>query len=206
MIQRITGLTLGQFFAKHVAGPLGADYRIGTGPECDHRIASFIQATPRFLPKGNAIAERVGLNPVLTPQTSTTLAWRRAEVGAANGHGNARAVATSHSALACGGANGVRLLSDAMRHRVLECQAEGVDLLIGVPIRRGMGFALDCIILHNPLGHRIAGWGGQSGSLGFVDFDERMSVSYVMNRYVDGPFETVRFNRVLEAVYDSLEA
>ncbi len=108
-IRRITGMSLGQFFGKHVAAPLAADYHIGTGPECDHRIATFIPATYRRLPQGNAIGERVGLNPILTPYTSATTAWRRAEVGAANGHGNARSIATVMSALASGGANGVDL-------------------------------------------------------------------------------------------------
>jgi hypothetical protein len=148
----------------------------------------------------------VGLNPLLLPQTSASIAWRRAEVGAANGHGNARAVATIHSLLASGRAKGVRVLSDAVRHRVLEPQSDGVDLLLGAPIRWGMGFALECAILYNPLGHRVAGWGGQGGHLGFVDFDARMSVSYVMNRYVDGPYETVRFGRILKAVYDCVQA
>jgi CubicO group peptidase (beta-lactamase class C family) len=206
VIRRITGMTLGQYFAKHVAAPLGADYHIGTGPECDHRISSFIPGTWRRLPACNPIAERVGLNPLLLPQTSTTLAWRRAEVGAANGHGNARSVATIHSALACGEANGVRLLSDKGRHRALEVQADGVDLLLGLPVRWGMGFALDGIVFPNPRGHRIAAWGGMGGSLGFVDFDERMSVSYVMNRWLDGPHETDRFNRILKAVYAALDA
>jgi CubicO group peptidase (beta-lactamase class C family) len=199
-------MTLGQFFARYVAAPLGADHHIGTGPECDHRIASFIPATPRFLPQNNPIAERVGLYPRLLPSTSSSIAWRRAEVGGANGHGNARSVATILSALACGSANGVRLLSDATRHRVLETQTHGIDLLLGVDVRWGMGFALECVILHNPLGHRVAGWGGQGGSLAFVDFDARMSVGYVMNRYMDGPAETARFNRVLGAVYQSLAA
>ncbi|MEU0389024.1 NAD(P)-binding protein [Streptomyces chartreusis] len=38
--------------------------------------------------------------------------WRRAEIGAASGHGNARSLATIHSVIACGGTvDGVRLLS-----------------------------------------------------------------------------------------------
>jgi CubicO group peptidase (beta-lactamase class C family) len=206
VIQRITGMTLGQYFAEHVAGPLGADYHIGTGPEHDHRVATFIQAVPEDIPHGNWIQERVGLNPNLTPLTSHSLAWRRAEVGAANGHGNARAVATIHSTLACGEANGVRLLSERGRRRALEPQSDGVDLLLGIPTRWGMGFNLECVIVPNPMGHELAFWGGNGGSLGLVDFTERMSVSFVMNRWLEGPYETLRFNRILKAVYESLAA
>jgi hypothetical protein len=40
--------------------------------------------------------------------------------------------------------------------------------------------------------------------LGFVDFDARMAVSFVMNRWIEGPYEQVRNQRVLKAAYDSL--
>src|SRR5262245_19562466 len=39
VVRRITGKTLGEFFAEEIAGPLGADYHIGTGPECDARVS-----------------------------------------------------------------------------------------------------------------------------------------------------------------------
>ncbi len=204
VIEKITGLTLGRYFAEHVAKPLNADYHIGTGPEHDHRIASFVQATPELIPHENPIAERVGLNPNLTPLTSRTLAWRRAEVGAANGHGNARSVATIHAALACGEANGVRLLSDKGRLRVLEPQSDGVDLLLGVPMKWGMTFAVETPLFPKLRGRRIAWWGGNGGHLGFVDFDQRMSASFVMNRWVEGPAEMLRFFRFIDAVYVSL--
>ena len=44
--------------------------------------------------------------------SANTIPWRRAEIPAAGGHGNARSVALIHAPMACGGeANGVRLLS-----------------------------------------------------------------------------------------------
>jgi CubicO group peptidase (beta-lactamase class C family) len=206
VIQRITGMTLGRYFAEHVAGPLGADYHIGIGPQHDHRISCFVQGGGDWLPSGNPIAERVGLNPRLTPYTSHGKAWRRAEVGGANGHGNARSVATVHSALACGGANGVHLLSDKGRLRALEQMSDGIDLLLGVPIKWGAAaFALEAPLLYpNARGHRVAFWGGQGGSLGLVDFDERMAISFVMNRWLMGPYELARAHRIIAAVYASL--
>jgi hypothetical protein len=56
------------------------------------------------------------------------------------------------------------------------------------------------------MGHELAFWGGNGGSLGLVDFTERMSVGFVMNRWIEGPYETLRFNRILKAVYESLAA
>jgi len=100
--------------------------------------------------------------------------------------------------------NGVRLLSKAIRERILETQTNGNDLLMEFPIRWGMGFALETAMFDNKLGHRVAYWGGNGGSLGFVDFDERMAVSFVMNRWIEGPYEQIRNQRILKAAYDSL--
>lgn len=206
VIQRITGMTLGRYFAQYVAGPLRADYHIGIGPEHDQRIACFVRGARDWLPSGNPIAERVSLNPRLLPETSRTEAWRRAEVGGANGHGNARSVATIHSALACGSANGVRLLSQEGRLRALEQVSDGVDILLGVPIKWGAAaFALAAPLLYpNAPGARIAFWGGQGGSIGLVDFDRRMSIAFVMNRWLMGPYALVRGHRIIAAVYEAL--
>src|SRR5262245_6097077 len=68
VVSRVTGKTLGQFFAEEVAGPLGADFHIGTGPECDARVARLIPATPFSGPSGqNTLTDRSCFNPTVTP-------------------------------------------------------------------------------------------------------------------------------------------
>jgi CubicO group peptidase (beta-lactamase class C family) len=42
VIRRITGQTVGGFFAAEVAGPLGADFHIGLPAEHDHRVAATV--------------------------------------------------------------------------------------------------------------------------------------------------------------------
>ena len=42
VVRRVDGRSVGAFFAEEIAGPLGADFYIGTGPEHDHRIAPVI--------------------------------------------------------------------------------------------------------------------------------------------------------------------
>lgn len=204
VIRRITGKTLGRFFADEIAGPLGADYHIGTPAECDHRVAPFVQAVRELGPNGNPLHDRVGSNPNLNPATSSSVPFRRAEIGAANGHGNARAVATIHSTLVADEVNGIRLLSRAGRHRVLEQQSDGVDLVMDMPVRWGMGFALHSPLFSNTAGHRVVYWGGNGGSLAFVDFDTKMVVSFVMNRWIEGPYEQIRNQRILQAAYASI--
>ena len=106
--------------------------------------------------------------------------WRRAELGAMNGHGNARAIATVQSILANGGVKGTRLLSEQGRCKVLEEQANSVDLVLGVPLRWGLGYCLNAPVptnqlhLKRALGRNQAFWAGNGGSMSYVDLDARM--------------------------------
>jgi CubicO group peptidase (beta-lactamase class C family) len=204
VVRRVTGKTLGRFFADEIAEPLGADFRIGTGPEHDHRVSLLIPGS-KDDPQGDRIAERVLLNPRVTPQVTWSLPWRRAEIGGANGHGNARGIAAAQSVLANGGAFGKVMMSDKGRERVLEAQFEGRDLVMGIPITWGMGYAV-----RSPLGgldfaRRVAYWGGNGGSMSFVDLDARMSFGYAQNRWIRGPYELDRCRVLLKAVYECLE-
>ncbi len=67
--------------------------------------------------------------PVVDPALVNSRAWRGAEVPAANGHTNARALATLYGALATGGElNGYRVLTPASIKRAHTEQANGPDL------------------------------------------------------------------------------
>ena len=208
VIRRVTGKTLGKFFAEEVAGPLGADYHIGTGPECDDRVSLMIQSSPYIQPTGRLISDRAYFNPFATPQRAGTIPWRRAELGGSNGHGNARSVALLQSVLSCGGQVGkVRLLSREGCERALQEQANGTDLVFGLPIRWGLGFALsspvvDQIYGQRTKGHRIAMWGGSGGSFVLNDLDLRMTVAFVMNKHVEAGGFDHRSIDIINAAYD----
>jgi CubicO group peptidase (beta-lactamase class C family) len=116
LVCRTTGRTPGQFFAEEIAGPLDAEFHIGTGPEHDGRVSLLIQGSPDDS-TGDEFFVRALLNPRVTPQTTWSIPWRRAELGGMNGHGNARRIAAAQSVLANGGAHGKRLLSDAGESR-----------------------------------------------------------------------------------------
>ncbi|MGO9922394.1 MAG: serine hydrolase [Isosphaeraceae bacterium] len=106
--------------------------------------------------------------------------WRRADIGAANGHGNARSVARLQSAVACGGEDdGVRLLSPQTIDRIFEVQSDGIDLVIGIPFKFGVGYSL------TPEG-RVCAWGGTGGSTVIIDVDRRITFAYVMNKMAPG--------------------
>jgi len=139
----------------------------------------------------DSVAARTFANPILDASASFDIPWRRAEIPAANGHGNARSVGAVQSVLAGGGeARGVRLLSEQGCEVVFEEQANGTDLVLGVPIRFGVGYGLSGEML--PIGPRACFWGGWGGSLIIADHDLNLVVAYVMNKMESGLVGDVR--------------
>lgn len=89
--------------------------------------------------------------------------------------------------------------------RVLEQQSDGADLVIGVPCRWGMGFSLELMLFPGvPGGTRAAWWAGNGGSLSWIDLDAHMSIGFVPNRWIRGPFEVARSGNIVRAAYASL--
>jgi len=206
VIRRITGQSLGHFYANEVAKPLGAEFHIGVGPDLDPHVAPILPAVPKARPSGmNTEQDIAYFNPHMTPELTFTLAWRRAEIGAANGHGNARGLATVLSTLASGHAHGRSLLSERARERLIETQTDGIDRVLKIPVRWAMGLATHSPLYDNRRNHRVAYWAGNGGSLAFADLDAHFSFAFVMNRWVEGPFEPARASALLAVVEQCLE-
>jgi len=209
VVRRITGKSIGTFFAEEIARPLGADFYIGTPADCDDRVARVIPPPP--LPTEGldpeSIAVRTLTNPPLSAEQSWEIDWRRSEIPAAGGHGNARSVATVQSVLACGGeVNGVRVLSDSGCGRVLEEVSYTPDLVLGVPLRFGMGYGLNSPDTPLSANARTCFWGGWGGSLVVVDLDARMVVAYVMNKMGEGTLGDFRGIGIAFAAYEGVGA
>jgi len=183
VVRRVSGHSLGTFFADEVAGPLKADFHIGLGEEEYDRVATLVPPPPG-IPEGFEVTEmvvRAAANPMFSIEMTRDPWWRRSEIPAANGHGNARSVAAVHSVLACGGeARGVRLLTGGGISPIFEEQANNKDLVLGVPLRFGVGYGLSSDTM--PIGPRAYYWGGYGGSLVVSDLDLRLTVAYVMNK------------------------
>ena len=124
VVRRISGKSLGQFFASEVAGPLDADFHIGLDPKHDSRVADLIPpegVAGALAAPADSVPGRVFRWPTMNALDSRTRGWRGAEIPAANGHGNARSIARIHTVLANGGeAWGKRLLSPAGCDRIFE--------------------------------------------------------------------------------------
>lgn len=200
VVRRVSGKTLGQFFAEEVAGPLGADFHIGLDPKDFGRVSDVIPPPPLAASIDfttldmNSPAVKSFTGPVADPNAANTEAWRRAEIGAANGHGNARSVALVQSAVANGGAatgaggERVQLLSPDTIKVIFDEQSNGVDLVLGIPLRFGIGYALPQTdtLPYIPNDPGICFWGGYGGSMIIVDTTRKMTLAYMMNKMSAG--------------------
>ena len=116
-------------------------------------------------------------------------------------------MARIQAVLACGGEiDGVRLLSAAGCERVFDEQIHGTDLVLGVPLRFGMGYGLNSEELPLSPNPRTCFWGGYGGSIIVIDLDARMTVCYVMNRMESGLVGDMRGASVVFAAYAGLAA
>ena len=208
VVRRITGISLGRFFAEQIAGPLNADFLIGVPDSEFHRIGNLIPPPDAaVLGQGtakNSIPHRTFSSPLISALDSHTDGWRRAEIPAANGHGNARAVAKIHSALANGGRVGdVQLLSPEICRSVMQARIEGPDLVLGGPMAFGLGFGLSPI---KESRRNLCFWGGWGGSGAIIDQDNELSFSYVMNKMASGLLGDTRGDQLARATFSSVSA
>lgn len=212
LVRRISGRTLGAFLRQEIAAPLGADFHVGLPASEDHRVAEMIPpseaeraASGAGPPPADSLMAAVMGNPPMRPEVANLPAWRRAEIPAANGHGNARSVARIMAVLACGGAlDGVRLLSRPSIEGAIREQIYQQDLVLGFPIRWGLGFMLNSPTLPVSPNPHTFGHGGWGGSLGFADLDAAASWAYVMNKMTPGTAGDNRAFPIIQAFYAAL--
>jgi len=157
-------------------------------------------------PKRDSIPYRAA-NPRLVAEQSWEIPWRRAEIPAAGGTGNARGVALAQSVVSAGGSTrGVDLLTPAVIDRIFDVQAAGRDLVLGIGVTFGVGYGLNSP--RNPISPnaRVCYWGGWGGSLVVNDVDAGFTMAYVMNRMGEGTVGDDRAHTILRAVYASLDS
>ena len=98
----------------------------------------------------------------------------------------------------------MELLSKEGVNRVFDEQIYGQDLVLGVPMRFGMGYGLNGKEIPMGPNEHIAYWGGWGGSTIVVDADARLCVSYVMNRMLPSVLGDPRGYNLLQEIYKRL--
>jgi CubicO group peptidase (beta-lactamase class C family) len=215
VVRRISGRSLGTFFAEEVAGPLGADFHIGLDPSEFGRVSDVVPPPPlpidiEAMGGPDSVAIKTFTGPAPAAEVAWTPEWRQAEIGAANGHGNARSVARIQAVVANGGSlDGVDLLSPATVDLIFTEQSNGIDLVLGIPVRFGIGYGLVNETVSYINGARTDGrvcfWGGWGGSLIVVDVDRRMTFAYMMNKMAAGLVGNATCEALSAAVYGILD-
>lgn len=221
VVRRVTGMSLGQFFREEIAAPLDLDFAIGL-PEADEpRVASIDTYRPgsdvRETPFTGAARTRGSIANLFLFNSGdwayrgvNTRAGRVAEIGAANGVGNARSLGRMFAALGEGGYK-LGLDEATVRSFAQASSATHLDATFQAPSRFGPGFMLNMRPRQSGegteslvMGERAFGHVGMGGSLAFADPDLKLGFSYVMNRHGEGLLLNGRGQSLVDALYLAL--
>ena len=209
LILRVTGKSLGTFFREEVGDRHEIDFFIGLPESEDHRVAELVPFD--IVRNEYSEQEQVELtdaqksqrNSAGTLDIQNTKAWRQAEIPSANGQGNAGGLAKLYS-LIVPEDNSLKLLKDDTVNQMTTMQIEGRDLVLAVQVRWGVGFILNKHkIIYGPV-EGAFGHSGYGGSCAFGDPENKIGVSYVMNRMLDNFNADGRSIELINATYDCL--
>ena len=220
LVRRTSGRSVGRFFREEIVHPLTLDAFIGSGPELDARIADLNPSPPPAPGTRDLLAEMMadkeslqgktfGNPPALGPRVVNSRAWRNAEICSANGHTNARSLATFYAALGAWTRGqpfrGVQLISKAGMERTRTEQAAGIDKVLQLSNRIALGFMLPSPMRRFSDNTKAFGHGGAGGSLGFCDPENGISFGYAMNQMqAGGPGGDPRWWPMIQAMYDAI--
>jgi CubicO group peptidase (beta-lactamase class C family) len=224
VVRRVAGQTLGQWFAGHVAAPLGLEFWIGLPAELDDRVAPNVwaegtraaePASTAAPPAGSYAARRLAAMAKLPPMApdphdpASRRAYYGVEVPAAHGVTNARSLARMLAAL-LDEVDGIRLISPGMLNAATTPQTDGLRALIesgttGPDIRFGLGYQLSSPSMPG-LSPASFGHTGAGGRLGIADPDLDVAFGYVCNGMRNiGPGGDPRWATLLTALRSCIE-
>ena len=209
LILRVTGKSLGTFFREEVGDQHEIDFFIGLPESEDHRVAELVPFD--IVRNENSEQQKIELTEAQKSQRNSagtldihnTKAWRQAEIPSANGQGNAGGLAKFYS-LIVPEDNSIKLLKDDTVNQMTTMQIEGRDLVLAVQVRWGVGFILNKHkVIYGPV-ESAFGHSGYGGSCAFGDPENKIGVSYVMNRMLDNFNADGRSVELINATYDCL--
>jgi CubicO group peptidase (beta-lactamase class C family) len=199
VIRRVSGRSVGTFFAEEIAGSAGLDFYIGLPAAERGRVSRMVIDDPPGAEVANIPIEQIPeqFRPLVAAFTDPESLMNRAfalstpdidfnspeaqaaEIPSSNGIGTADGLARLYAAL-IGEVDGLRILDAATLADATAEQAFGTDQVLLVPSRFASGFMLPTE--ESPLGGPDSfGHPGRGGSLGFGDPESGVAFGYVVS-------------------------
>ena len=203
IIRRLTGQSPGRYIADKITSPINAEFYIGVPDSKQANCAEVVgpNHARKRLPKLSR-RETPRLNnsdPLIRPfKDVSSTAWRSAEIPASNGHSSASGLAACYQL-----ALSKEMLSRGILSRALKQQTPDTpDLVLGEPLRRAMGFILNCDACYLGPSASSFGHSGTGGSIGFADPENKVCFAYVMNQLHNiGP---LRSRKLIDTFYECI--
>ena len=217
LVRRVAGKPLGEFVRDELATPRAADFHFGVPASEWGRIGEMVPPPPlKDMPGPESLVMRVLGGGALPASESATPAFWSAGIPSMGGIGNARSVNRLLSIVARNGTvDGRRFMGEETIDAIFREQSPDKEIVMDMPVRFGMGFALSSPLSLTeeenktmswlPAG-RVCWWGGWGGSIGLVDMDRQMTITYVMNRMGPGTIGGPRATEYVTAVYELVQA
>ncbi|MFE7210023.1 serine hydrolase domain-containing protein [Streptomyces sp. NPDC057611] len=218
LVRRVTGGTIGEWTAREVAGPVGADLWVGLPADEAGRVGRVGQVEPprsasglRTRPK-RSVAEAYADPESLTRRAFAAItplpdendpAYRAAVLPASNGIATADGLARFYAALVGEVDGGTRLFTPQTMELARTEHSAGPDRVLVAPTRFGLGH-----MLHSPasplLGPGSFGHPGRGGALAFADPDSAIAFAYVTNGFHPNVTADPRAQALVHALRASL--
>lgn len=209
LILRVTGKSIGTFFREEMANQNDIDFFIGLPELEEYRVGELVPF--KIGSNENSGRKKIELTDAQKAQSNSartldihnTRSWREAEIPAANGQGNSAGLAKLYSLIVPENES-LKLLKDDTVKQMTTMQIEGKDLVLAVPVRWGVGFVLNKHkVIYGPIEDSF-GHSGYGGSCGFGDPQNKIGISYVMNKMLDNFAADGRSIELINSTYECL--
>jgi CubicO group peptidase (beta-lactamase class C family) len=226
VVRRVTGRTLGTYFAEEIAQPLGLEFWIGLPEEQEHRVSPLIGGVVPGANSGtdSGAAAGSGFSSTLLaralnfggafsePGWANGRAWHAAELPAANGITNAVSLSRLYAGLIGtvegGPAESILTKDQVDQARIVRTFGDDqVFASVGFAMRQRIGQGFWISSPFSPFGGAGSfGHTGAGGSYGFADPENSLAVGYVMNRMSTGMVADPRSRPLIAACYEAVGA
>jgi len=220
VVEQVTGMDYRQAMHDMVLKPLGLERDLYMGLPAQSSTVSqnvaylYEPKSPEFKPfdsAGSKDPERTCQNHVESMKLrfeSNDIAWQTAGVPGAGAYGTAKGMALLYQMMLQGGVhNGIRFLSEkTLSYAIQNYTADRVDLMMGMPMHRGLGPHLRGVgvnirglgTLASP---QVFGHGGVGTSYAWADPARRFSFAYITNTRLPDPWHSKRLEMISNRVH-----